>query len=917
MTKDFKDTLLMMNTDFTMRANLAQKEPEVVKKWQENKIYEKSLEKNRDRERFILHDGPPYANGNIHGGHALNKILKDFVIRYKTMTGFYSPYIPGWDTHGLPIETALTKSKKVNRKELTVAEFRELCHEYALKQIETQKAQFKRLGVLGDWDNPYVTLDKEYEAMQIKLFAKMVKEKLIYKGLKPVFWSPSSESALAEAEIEYADVTSPSIYVAFKIADGKNILSNDCELVIWTTTPWTLPANLAVAANIEFEYAVVKTNNRYFVVAKELVENFTKAVEIKDYKIIKTILGRDLEYITYYHPLNNKECPVILGDHVTLEATGLVHTAPGHGEDDFVVGKKYGLEVLCPVDERGFMTEEAGEFAGLFYDKANDKIIERLEANNALLKYSTFIHSYPHDWRTNKPVIYRATPQWFASIDALKADMLEAIKQINWIPAWGEIRLANMVKDRKEWCISRQRVWGVPIPVFYAEDGTEILDEEVILHISEIFAKEGSNAWFSRDAKDLLPEGYTNPHSPNNIFIKETDIMDVWFDSGTSHHSALVSRGYKYPFDLYLEGSDQYRGWFNSSLSTGIAMTGVAPYKTVLSHGFVVDGNGNKMSKSKGNVIDPLVLCQQYGADILRLWVASVDFKSDVRISNEIMKQMSEAYRKIRNTFRFLLGNLSDFDPEKDFVQYDKMPEIDQYMVSNLNKLIEKVLNAYEKYSFDEVFRLVLTYMTNDLSAFYLDFTKDIIYIDAMESFERRSIQTVFYENLYALVRILTPIIPFTTEEVYDHFRGKKEESVYLTRMPIVKGFANSNELLNKYSEFMEIRDDVLKAIEVARNDKIIGKSLSAKIEMKPTEKTARLLSSLKVDLKKVFIVSEFVLTNDDIDGDSYECGIIKVTPRDGTICSRCWQVVDDVNHDGLCPRCENVVEELRYKNGN
>lgn len=912
MNKDFKDTLLMMKTDFNMRANLSEKEPVVAKSWENNKIYEKALAKNKGRNSFVLHDGPPYANGNIHVGHALNKILKDFVIRYKTMSGFYTPYIPGWDTHGLPIETALTKNSKINRKETSVAEFRELCRQYALKQVEIQKEQFKRLGVLGEWDKPYITLDNEYEAMQIQVFAKMVEKNYIFKGLKPVYWSPSSESALAEAEIEYHDVKSSSIYLAFKVADGKGILSNDCELVIWTTTPWTIPANLAVSVNPLFEYSVLKCNERYFVIAKDLTETFIKKIEAENVKVIKHIKGEDLEFVTYYHPLNNRICPVILGDHVTMDAgTGLVHTAPGHGEDDFNVGKKYNLEILCPVDHRGYMTEEAGEFQGMFYEQANASIIEKLTASNHLLKLEEIVHSYPHDWRTNKPVIFRATPQWFASIDGLKADMLEAIKQVNWIPAWGELRLANMVKDRKEWCISRQRVWGVPIPVFYAEDGTAILEQEIILHISEIFKEEGSSAWFTKEAKDLLPEGYTNPHSPNNIFTKETDIMDVWFDSGTSHHSALVNRGYPYPYDLYLEGSDQYRGWFNSSLSTGVAMTRTAPYKTVLSHGFVLDGSGNKMSKSLGNTIDPLAMCNEFGADILRLWVASVEYTSDVRISKDIMKQSAEAYRKIRNTFRFILGNLFDYEDEKNRVQYKDMPEIDQCMVNVLNALVEKVLNAYQMYKFDEVYRLILTYITNDLSSFYLDFTKDVLYIEAQNNLERRSIQTVFYDNLSALVRLLTPIIPFTTEEVYSYMNAVKEESIYLTSMPTVSKFANTNELLTRYTDFKEFRDDILKAIEVARNNKVIGKSLSAKVTIKPTEKVNKLITSFNVDLKKIFIVSEFVVTNDDIEGQHLDSGVIQVVARDGIVCSRCWQVVDKVNEDGLCPRCEKIVKDM------
>jgi len=913
MSKDYKNTLLMMQTDFSMRAKLTEKEPLLVKAWDENKIYQKALEKNKGHRTFILHDGPPYANGDIHVGHALNKILKDFVIRYYTMSGLYAPYIPGWDTHGLPIETALTKKSKINRKAMNIPEFRNLCRDYALEQVAKQKEQFKRLGVLGDWDHPYLTLNKEYEAMQLKVFAKMVEKGLIYKGLKPVYWSPSSESALAEAEIEYHEVKQTSIYLAFKVADGKGILSNDCELVIWTTTPWTIPANLAIAVNALYDYVVIKSHERYFVVAKDLVKEFSKVINDPNIKEINTIKGKDLEYVTYYHPLYNRISPVILSDHVTLEAgTGLVHIAPGHGEEDFIVGKKYGLDILCPVDDRGFMTEEAGEFAGMFYEQANESIIKRLIELKSLLKQEDIVHSYPHDWRTKKPIIFRATPQWFASIEGLKNDMLEAIKQVDWIPNWGELRLANMIKDRKEWCISRQRVWGVPIPVFYAEDGTEILDPAIINHVAEIFAKEGSQAWFVKEAKELLPEGYKNPHSPNGIFTKEKDTMDVWFDSGTSHHACIIERGYGYPVDLYLEGSDQYRGWFNSSLSTGVAMTKVAPYKAVLSHGFVLDGAGNKMSKSLGNVIDPLDVCNRYGADILRLWVASVEYTSDVRISDAIMDQTAEIYRKIRNTFRFLLGNLFDFDETKDRVDYHNMPEIDQYMVNLLNQLIEKTLNSYQNYEFDEVYRLIVSYVTKDLSAFYFDFTKDVLYVEASNNLERRSIQTVFYDNLNALVRLLTPIIPFTTEEVYSYMNvHDRAESVYLTSMPTVSRYANTNELLTKYQEFMEFRDDILKAIEEARNEKIIGKSLSAKITIKPTKKIAKLLSSLKVELKKVFIVSEFVVTNDDIEGKEYESGIIAVTAREGVVCERCWQVVDEINEEGLCPRCDRIVKDL------
>ncbi len=911
MSRDYKDTLLMMQTAFNMRANLANNEPIIEKKWDDLKLYERVLDQNKERPSYMLHDGPPYANGDIHTGHALNKILKDFVIRFKTMNGFYVPYIPGWDTHGLPIESALLRKSKINRKEIPTVEFRNLCKNYALEQIENQKEQFRRLGILGDWDRPYITLEKQYEAEQLKVFATMVDKGLIFKGLKPVFWSPSSESALAEAEIEYHEKTSPSIYLAFKVIDGKNVISNDCELVIWTTTPWTIPANLAIAVHPDHEYVILATNERYFLVAKDLVEFFVKEVKLEGYKIVKTMKGRELEYITYLHPLNHKVCPVVLADYVTLDAgTGLVHTAPGHGEDDFNTGKKYNLEILTVVDGRGIMTEEAGDFQNIFYEDANKEIIAKLKAENSLLALDYIKHSYPHDWRTQKPIIFRATAQWFASIEDLKQDMLKAIKTVQWIPAWGETRISNMVIDRKEWCISRQRVWGVPIPVFYNEDDSEILDKEVIMHVAKVFEQYGSDAWWTMDAETLLPPGYTNPASPNGIFRKETDIMDVWFDSGSSHHAVSIPRGLGYPVDLYLEGSDQYRGWFNSSLSTGIAMKGVAPYKAVLTHGFVLDGEGRKMSKSLGNTIDPNALIKQHGADVLRLWVASTEFTSDVRISQDIIKQASESYRKIRNTFRFLLGNLFDFDNEKDRVEYQNMGEIDQIIVNALNELIEKVLSAYEHYKFDEVLRLILTFMTNDLSSFYLDFTKDVLYIEESNNQERRSIQTVFYDNLYALVRLLTPIIPHTTEEVYEHMSGKKEDSIYLTRLPKATINANSKNLLEKYESFKLLRDDVLKALEEAREQKIIGKSLTSKIVLKPTQKVSKLINSMNVDLGKVFITSEFVVTDDEIEGKTYPSGIIQVSLREGYTCSRCWKVEDKLTEDELCERCDKIINK-------
>ncbi len=900
----------MPNTTFEMRGNLPSKEPQIQKKWDEANIYEQIMKKNENRPYYVLHDGPPYANGNIHIGHALNKILKDFVVKYKNMTGFKSPYIPGWDTHGLPIETALSK-QGVNRKTLSPSEYREKCHEYAKEQVKNQMEQFKRLGVFADWSNPYITYHKEYEAMQLKVFAKMVSRGLIYKGERPVYWSWSSETALAEAEIEYYDKKSPSIHVAFDVIDGKGVLNGDEKFVIWTTTPWTIPANLAISVHPKLEYAVVKTKTAKYVVANELVEKLTKELNWEDVEVLKVVMGKELEYIKCKHPLYDRESLVILGEHVTSEATGCVHTAPGHGEDDFNVGREYGLDILCVVDEQGKLTKDTIYFEGLHVDDANNEVIKMLNEKGALLKLGSITHSYPHDWRTKKPVIFRVTPQWFASIEALKDIMLKEINDVTWYPKWGDIRLGNMIKDRKDWCISRQRLWGIPIPVFYAENGEEILDEKVILHIADLFKEHGSNIWFEWEVKDLLPKGFTHPGSPNNKFRKETDIMDVWFDSGSSHHSVLVERGLPYPADLYLEGSDQYRGWFNSSLSTGVAMTDKAPYKTVVSHGFVLDGEGRKMSKSLGNVVDPLKVLNQSGADILRLWVASVNYQADVRISDSLMKQVSEAYRKIRNTFRFLLGNIFDFDKNKDAIAYEKMNEIDRFVLVKLDELTKEVLESYETFAFDNVYRLVNNYITQFLSSFYLDFTKDVLYIEKHDSFARRSIQTVLYENCSRLVRLLAPILAYTADEVYEHLH--LETSVHLTDMPTVSNYTDSKELNAKYDKFLELRDDVLKALEEARNQKIIGKSFNAKLTLYVNEETKTFLNSLDANLQQIFIVSQFAvktLAEAPKEAISFNYMSVLVENAEGHTCARCWQIVPEVNEDELCKRCEAIVNK-------
>jgi isoleucyl-tRNA synthetase len=916
---EYKETLLMPKTEFPMRGNLPKREPNMQAKWEEMNIYEKVQERTKGRPLFVLHDGPPYANGNIHMGHALNKILKDFIVRYKSMSGYHAPYVPGWDTHGLPIEQALT-NKGVKRKEMTIAEFRKLCEKYAYEQIENQRVQFKQLGVRGDWENPYITLKPEYEAEQIKVFGQMANKGYIYKGKKPVYWSPSSESALAEAEIEYQDKRSPSIYVGFAVKEGKGVLEEGTKIVIWTTTPWTIPANLAIAVHQDLSYVVVNVNNEKFVVAEDLLEDVAEVVEWEDYSVEKTVKGADLERIVAKHPLYERDSLVILGDHVTTDSgTGCVHTAPGHGEDDFIVGKQYGLDVLCPVDEKGIMTSEAPGFEGEFYDKANKPITQKLEEVGALLKLNFITHSYPHDWRTKKPIIFRATAQWFASIDKFRDELLKAVQETKWVPSWGETRLYNMVRDRGDWCISRQRAWGVPIPVFYAENGEEIITEETIEHVSKLFREHGSNIWFEKEAVDLLPEGFTHEGSPNGKFTKEEDIMDVWFDSGSSHQAVLEQReDLARPADLYLEGSDQYRGWFNSSLTTGVAVTGKAPYKGVLSHGFALDGQGRKMSKSLGNVVVPEKVMKQLGADILRLWVASVDFQADVRVSDAILKQVAEVYRKIRNTYRFLLGNLSDFDPKADAIGYDQLREVDQFMLVRLNELVKNVNNAYDRYEFASIYHAVNNFCTLDLSSFYLDFAKDVLYIESKNNFERRAMQTVLYESLVTLTKLMSPILSHTADEVWEHIAGVEEESAQLTDMPKYQELPHAEELKNKWGAFLHLRDDVLKALEEARNEKVIGKSLTAKVSLYVNDDTKQLLDSISEDLKQLFIVSAFEVGGkvENAPENALKLGAnaIVVEKAEGETCERCWVVTEtvgeDSDHPTLCTRCASVVKE-------
>lgn len=914
---EYKDTLLMPKTDFPMRGNLPNKEPEWQAKWEEEKLYEKIQEKNAGRPSYILHDGPPYANGELHMGHALNKTIKDIIVRYKSMAGFRSPYVPGWDTHGLPIETAIAK-KGVKRKEMSVAEFRKLCAEYAMTQVDGQRAGFKRLGISGDWENPYITMLPEYEAEQIKVFGEMAKKGYIYKGKKPVYWSPSSESALAEAEIEYKDKKSASIFVTFKVIDGKGVLETGTNIVIWTTTPWTIPANLGITVNPDLEYVVLESDGEKYVVAEALLPGLREKLGFEDAVVLKTVRGSELDRITAKHPFYDRESLVMNGEHATAEAgTGAVHTAPGHGEDDFLIGKKYNLDVLAPLDDRGVFTDEAPGFEGVFYDTANKMVTEKLEEVGALLKLEFITHSYPHDWRTKKPVIFRATAQWFASIDAFRDDLLEAVKSVNWTPAWGETRLFNMVRDRGDWVISRQRAWGVPLPIFYAENGEAIITDETISHISDLFREHGSNVWFERDVKDLLPAGFTHPGSPNGEFTKETDIMDVWFDSGSSHQAVLDARkGLSRPADLYMEGSDQYRGWFNSSLTTAVAITGESPYRNVLSHGFALDGDGRKMSKSLGNTILPGKVIKQLGADIVRLWVASVDYQADVRVSDEILKQVSEVYRKIRNTMRFLLGNIHDFEPAKNSVSYENLREVDKYMLIKLNDLVKNVKDSYEAFEFSTIYHQINNFCTVELSQFYLDFAKDVVYIEAMDMHDRRAMQTVFYESVMTLTKLLAPILPHTTEEVWHNLIGEGAESIHLQDLPEVKVLAGSEEITAKWSAFMQIRDNVQKALEFARNEKLIGKSMLAKVTLYVDGEAKTLFDSLEGDFAQLFIVSDFELVEGVENAPESALKVnqvaVQITVAEGETCERCRVVKKDVganpNHPTLCARCADIV---------
>jgi len=906
---ELKNTLLMPKGKFQMKANLSQNEPLRLKVWNQQKIYEKLLSSKADQKEFYLHDGPPYANGDIHTGHALNKIIKDVINRYMNLKGYKTKFVPGWDTHGLPIENAVTKLG-VDRKSISKVEFRKQCMKYAYKQVERQKKGFQRLGILADWDHPYITMTKEYEAHEVEIFCDMALKGYIYKGLKPVAWSYSSECALAEAEIEYHDDKATTIYVKMNVVEGNSIIDDSMSFVIWTTTPWTIPADTAVCLNPKMEYGVYQTEKGKLIFLKDLKEQVQKACNLNQCDLIKSFLGKEVEYCKVRHPLyEDKTSLVINGDHVTSESgTGCVHTAGGHGLDDYKVCLKYGIPPICPVDEKGYMTNQAGaRLENKFYEDANKEVIKMLEESNLLLASKEIVHSYPHDWRTKKPIIFRATPQWFCSISAFRNDILKEVENIEYKPSWGKIRLKNMVEGREDWCISRQRAWGVPIPIIYNEDGSPIIEKEVFDHIISLVKENGSNIWFEKDAKDLLPEGYKNEKSPNGNFSKETDIMDVWFDSGSSFLSSEIALGSKYPADLIFEGSDQYRGWYNSSLTLSVAYKKQSPFKKILTHGFIVDQNGEKFSKSKGNGIAPEDICNTYGADILRLWAASIDFTmAEIKLSNDLIKVVSEQYRKIRNTFKFMLANL--YDDNENYYDYNKPYQysiIDELMLAKFDELLEKVDKEYQDYDLLGVTSNVVNFVINDLSAFYLDFNKDILYCEEKDSLKRKGVQHVLEYICQSLAIILSPILPFTMDEVNDNLPRKIDTNIAFGTYP---KYNVDTIKVNQYNTLMQIKQKVYRQLENARNSKTIDLNSQGEVKYVTSDKNE--LELLKIignsSLKVIFMVSDF----------SYEEGKenIEIAKTQSLKCDRCWNYYKDVTPSSdctcnLCSRCKKVVE--------
>src|SRR5574344_1992013 len=927
---EYKNTLNLPQTTLAMRANATVRELEIQKFWDENKIYDKIIS-NRDKTNsFVLHDGPPYLSSEkIHVGTALNKILKDILIKYKSQQGFYAPYVPGYDGHGLPIENKVVKTIKGGREAVTPLELRQKCREFAHKSLKGQEFEFKRLGVFGDWENPYLTINPEFEAEQVRVFGEMYKKGYIEKGLKPVYWCASCETALAEAEVEYADITSTSIYVRFKFFEedkekafkAAGITSDkDLYSIIWTTTPWTIPSNMAISVHPRYDYTFFEYKNDIYFAAEGLLKTFLADVEWdeNELKVLGKCKGQDLELLSTKHPLYDRKSPIIVGEHVTLDAgTGSVHTAPGHGLEDYEVGIKYGIDVYSPLDSKGVWTESAGDLEGIPYYKGNSIVIEKLKDCSALIKATDINHSYPHCWRCKHPVIYRATPQWFIKVNKFRDKALEEIKKVKWIPSSGEARISNMVEGRSDWCISRQRAWGVPIPIFYCEDcGEVICTDETVENVAKIFEKESSDAWVKYSAEELLPQGFKCPKCGKTHFKKEKDIMDVWFDSGVTWRAVVEKRSAELghtPVDMYLEGSDQHRGWFQSSLLTSVATQGIAPYKQVLTHGFVFGEDGRKMSKSLGNYIRPDDIIKNYGADILRLWAASVDYRNDIKIGNNIIGQLTEIFKKTRNTARFLIGNLFDFNPEVDYVQYDELKNIDKFALHKLNKLIVDVTESFENYEFYKYFQCLQNFAAVDLSSFYLDIVKDRLYIAGKTSLSRRACQTVLFEISQALVRILTPVMPHQAEDIWQNVLDCQKqgfESILLSNWPMVNAKWDNASLEDEFTEILKSREVVSRAIEPLRADKKVGSSLEVAVWVKAENED--ILKANKADLSDIYIVSQAYLTDhkpenvlNEYSQDGYT---VWVTKAKGEKCVRCWKY-RELNSNGICPECEEAIK--------
>ncbi|MBE0465643.1 MAG: isoleucine--tRNA ligase [Candidatus Desulforudis sp.] len=927
---DYSKTLNLPATDFPMRANLPQREPEIAGFWDEIDVYQLVQAKNAGRPKFVLHDGPPYANGHIHLGHVLNKVLKDMVVKFKAMDGYDAPYVPGWDTHGLPIEQQAIKQLRLRRDELGPVEFRRICRDYALRFVDIQREEFRRLGVRGDWRNPYLTLQPHFETRQIEVFGEMAKRGYIYKGLKSVYWCSTCETALAEAEVEYAEKESPSIYVAFPVVEDRGLLpAPGTAVVIWTTTPWTIPSNVGICLHPEFDYVILRSGDRRYLVARELADSFRKVLADPGAEVEREYRGEELEGVICRHPFLDRDSVVVLDDYVTLEqGTGCVHIAPGHGTEDFALGQKYNLPVISPINSKGCFTAEAGSLEGLFYLDANAAVIQELETRGALVGHSGVRHQYPHCWRCKHPVFFRATEQWFASIDSFRSRLLDAIDRVKWIPEWGRERIHGMVSERGDWCISRQRLWGVPIPIFYCADCQRaVITEETIEHLKGLFRAEGSDVWYAREVEELHPPGLRCPHcGGNGKFTKELDTMDVWFDSGSSHWGVLTQPDFwpelRWPADLYLEGSDQHRGWFNSSLTTSVAVTGEPPYRAVLTHGFVVDEHGRKMSKSLGNVVDPAVVLKDLGADILRLWVCSADYRGDLAVSPVILKQLSEAYRKIRNTFRFLLGNLNDFDPERDTVADTELEELDRYALLKLHRVTDRVLRAYREYEYHQVYHSLYNYCVTDLSAFYLNVVKDRLYCEPAGALTRRAVQTVMYAILDDLVRLLVPVLAFTTEEIWRYFpgNGKKPPSVQLLEMPEPNPEYFDDQLEQRWERLLAVRQDVLRVLEGTRKEKLIRDSLEAEVILyAENEALLEFLRENARQLRLIFVTSSIrvVPAGQGVPEDALDGALpglkVSATRAPGRKCVRCWTYAEtgvDPEHPEVCPRCTEVLKQ-------